>query len=837
MFSFAGCLFRPRTTSPIDSGSARQFLAATLLTGLAAFWPLGAPAEIITIDASSPPAAPTALSFPVGGKSPNGHELSVNSRYFTRDGQPFIPVMGEFHFTRYPASEWEQEILKMKAGGINIVACYIIWIHHEEIEGQFDWSGQKSLRDFVRLCAKHGMYVWVRIGPWDHAEVRNGGFPDWVVQKVRALRSNDPAYLAYVTTFYNQIGEQLKGLMWQDGGPVIGTQVENEFKGGAAAIAHLQQLQTLAKAARVETPFYTVTGWDGAAFPPAGFLPVFGGYTEQFWSNLKTKLPPNVNFFFTNIRAEDNVAANLRPKNPRYDAKFDGFPLLTAEMGGGMAIAYHRRPLMQADDSTAAALVKLGAGINLLGYYMYHGGTNPEGLTSLQEEQAQPDGRGYNDMEAKSYDFQAPLGEFGQYHPSFFTTKALHLFLNDFGPLLAPMTTTFADQQPTGTSDNTTARVTARSDGKSAFIFINNYERNYPLAGHQDFQVALKLPGETVTVPRNPVVIPNGEYAIWPVNMDIGGVTLQYATAEPLCQLADSNTYAFFAWPGTIPEFSFKLGDGDTVEDQFLQAAHYPDDVIHQAKPGTDWAFRVNHAGKISQIIVLTREQALNLYKAPVAGRERLFLSPAGLYFDGNQVHLNSRNPADFKVAIFPALSSTAEGNLAGFKATGTNGVFQEFTTTVEEVKATATLTPVKPADPSVPAKMGSKKNLAEPEDADFERAAVFSLKLPADVLTHAHARPVLMVNYWGDVARIYAGSRFADDNFYKGTPWEVGLWRFTPEELAKGLDLKILPLRDDTNVYIEGGRPAASGVTMDALQVRDVSIVWDYDAVLNFGP
>ena len=30
--------------------------------------------------------------------------------------------------------------------------------------------------------------------------------------------------------------------------------------------------------------------------------------------------------------------------------------------------------------------VKLGSGCNLLGYYMYHGGTNPEGKrTTLQE--------------------------------------------------------------------------------------------------------------------------------------------------------------------------------------------------------------------------------------------------------------------------------------------------------------------------------------------------------------------------------------------------------------------------------------------------------------------
>src|SRR5271168_2739414 len=137
----------------------------------------------ITIDATKAPAAPEPLPFPAGGRSPEGHVFSVNNRYLMRDGSPWLPVMGEFHFARYPEAKWEEEILKMKAGGIQIISIYIFWIYHEEIEGDFDWSGQRNLRHFIELCAKHGMYVWVRIGPWDHGEVRNGGFPDWLLAK------------------------------------------------------------------------------------------------------------------------------------------------------------------------------------------------------------------------------------------------------------------------------------------------------------------------------------------------------------------------------------------------------------------------------------------------------------------------------------------------------------------------------------------------------------------------------------------------------------------------------------------------------------------------------
>jgi len=86
----------------------------------------------IRIDASEPFTDPGPSSFLEGSaKSPSGSVLGVNSRYLTLDGRPWLPVMGEFHFSRYPQSQWDEEILKMKAAGVNIVATYVIWIHHE----------------------------------------------------------------------------------------------------------------------------------------------------------------------------------------------------------------------------------------------------------------------------------------------------------------------------------------------------------------------------------------------------------------------------------------------------------------------------------------------------------------------------------------------------------------------------------------------------------------------------------------------------------------------------------------------------------------------------------
>jgi hypothetical protein len=843
----------------LASGFGRSLAAVGF--ALALFAPGALCAAEVTIDASIAPKTPEPLAFAVGGKSPDGHVFSANSRYLTLDGQPWFPVMGEFHYSRYPAAEWETELLKMKAGGINVVSTYVFWIHHEETEGKFDWSGQRDLRRFIELCGKHGLLAWVRVGPWDHGEARNGGFPDWLVKRGTPTRTNDPAYLESVKKFYGEIGRQLKGLFWQDGGPIAGVQIENEYHPGRGGIEHMLELLKLAHEAGINAPFYTATGWDNAAVPPAEFLPVFGGYTEQFWSASLTELPPNQNFFFTAIRAEDNVMGDLTPKNPGYNSKYDNFPFLTAEMGGGMSIAYHRRPLMGADDSTAAALVKVGAGITGLGYYMYHGGTNPDGLTSLQETQSV--WNGYNDMEAKSYDFQAPLREFGQVNGSYRTMRALHLFLHDFGSQLAPMAAYFPAQQPKSRDDTTTPRVTFRSDGKSGFIFINNYQRLHPLGPKTDFQVSVQLPSGTVRVPRQPTTIPDGVYTHWPVNLDVGGVPLRYATAELLCQIGDPDTLVFSVWPGLEPEFAFVATGRTGIQALRAKTTRVGDLVIvNGITPGTSPTIRVVNAdGRITQIVVLSREQGLSLAKLPLAGRNRLVLSKADVFADGDELHLATRDPAALRVGLFPALATPPETtdskngakNVAAavtrpFRPADKDGIFQTYipaaANTGSAFPAPAVqIESVKPAAPSVPAHMNPnpRRHVAmEPEDADFDRAAQWRLKMPAPTATAAAAagqgqgRDFLEISYVGDVARLYSGAHFDNDNFYKGTPWEIALWRFTPEELARGLGLKILPLRQDTPLYLAAGARPDFPNGADALQLKSVKIVREYNAIFD---
>ena len=183
--------------------------------------------HLFELDGSAQPPAPVLHQLEMGNSGPEAKAIEVNNQYLTLGGKPVLPVMGEVHFSRLPRSSWEDVLLKMKANGVNIIACYVLWIHHEEQEGQFEWTGNKDLRAFVQLCQKLGLYVYPRIGPWCHAEVRNGGTPDWLLAKkgIR-VRTNDPQYQHYVALYFDQIAAQLKGLLYKDGGPVIGIQLE-----------------------------------------------------------------------------------------------------------------------------------------------------------------------------------------------------------------------------------------------------------------------------------------------------------------------------------------------------------------------------------------------------------------------------------------------------------------------------------------------------------------------------------------------------------------------------------------------------------------------------------
>jgi hypothetical protein len=804
---------------------------------LAVLAPAIAAADCQTITISDPK-APVTDGFHMGqARSPDGATLTLDSDSLLLNGRRWTPVMGEFHFARYPENEWREELLKMKAGGVDIVSTYVFWIYHEEIEGQFDWSGSRNLRRFVQICQEAGLNVFVRCGPWDHGEVRNGGLPDWLLKKGWRTRDNDTNYLDKAGILYGQIARQLDGLFWKDGGPVIGIQFENEYNGPAE---HLLTLKRIGREAGLDAPIYTRTGWNqpSGRMPFGELIPLYGVYAEGFWDRVLTPMPAGYwkGFHFSNFRMDDATAGGIPGEGGASDPPdAQRYPYLTCEIGGGMMNSYHRRILINPKDIESTTLIKLGSGSTLPGYYMYHGGVNPEGrLTTLMESQA----TGYwNDMPVKNYDFQAPLGQYGQIREQYHLLRRLHLFLHEWGPLLAAMPATMPDQRPRGKNDFDTLRWSVRSDGKSGFVFVNNYQRLQQMPPKNGVQFVIHLPGGPLVFPDDPVSIPSGACLIWPFNLDLGqGVRLKWATVQPLTAIDDGRerTVFFSETEGVPAQLAFAADGLPVAATTGRLSRGEAASVIRGIVPGTGVAASFRLAdGRSLQIVVLDCKNSLGLWKGSLRGHDRVFLTRAGLVLDGDTLRLTSSDPASLDVAVYPPPASLKSGGRDVKRRT--DGVFQRFVPPAQQpVKYNATFEQARSDGPPRDIPLGAIQQpvATAPLDADFEKAAIWRVEIPADI--DLGTDPILRFHYVGDVARVTLDGRFITDDFYNGADFDVGLRRHAPAILDAVLRIAILPLRKDAPVYIvESARPDF-GKAADIATLQRVEIIPRYQLDLT---
>lgn len=725
------------------------------------------------------------LTSPAMSNRLDRHErFRVTNRYVEIGGKPGIPVSGELHFSRVPRSRWEERLRLMKAGGITVVASYVFWIHHERTEGKVSFDGGLDVAAFVRTCAKAGLDVVLRIGPWCHGEVRNGGFPDWVQAAPVEHRTNDPAYLELVERWFGYLGQELDGLMG-GGSNVIGIQLENELYDQPGHIAELKQR---ARNAGLSAPVWTATAWGGAQLPDVEVLPLFGGYGDGFWVDADAPWDPTFreHYFFSHVWDDPGIGADLREQLgsssgaplPRTPSAL--FPPATCELAGGMATAYQRRPWPRGLDVAAVAHNKIGNGSAWQGYYMFAGGMNPG--DGLQESQA----TGYpNDLPRFDYDFHAPIGASGRLASSFAALRKQHAFLAAFGGRLAEMPSTLPEVLPGGIDDIATLRWALRSDGSSGFVFITWYQPHIPLDTYRSAQFEVTLDGGPVTFPEVPVDVPAGTIAHWPVNLKVAGVTLEWATAsaltllEPAAGTPDAVTTLVLAAASGIPvELRFAPGTG-------VSGAGSVPGRTQRLTVNEPTVLTAQSGDSVVDILVLPAEAADLAWVLDTSHGRELFLSTGPLWLDG-------------------------ESRLGG-RAQGEPGVSRYIpgTRSFEPVQTRQAATPLGTrcieAHPArlariVPASYGEAGNRASAPGPEVmnELAQTYALELPADAFATAHAE--LGIQWAGDVARILVDGLPVADRFWDGSPWFLNI---SDSGIRPGAEvaLQILPLAPQAKV------------------------------------
>ena len=741
------------------------------------------------------------------GTGGRGGRITFNNYYMEMDRKPYFAVSGEFHFSWMAPARWEDELIKMRMGGINIVSTYVLWNHHEEEEGCFDFAGRRDLRSFTELCAKHGLFVILRIGPFAHGEVRNGGLPDWLFGKPFEVRSLDEGFLKYVERFYNEIGKQVSGLFYKDGGPVIAVQLDNEYmhssakwevtvgssnewiNAGRDGEPYILKLRELALNAGIEPVFFTGTAWGGAAYSPR-VLPLWGGYAYRPWIfYFKTGEHPATEVFVYEDYHRDGAVC-VDDFKPAY--RPSERPYACCEMGAGMMSCYAFRAVFPGKSVDALANIKLASGCNFIGYYMYHGGTNPIGRHGTYMNESQ--------VTKLSYDFQAALGEYGQVRDSYRRLKGIHYFTRFFGDRLAPMETVL----PEGASaidpnDAYTLRFAVRTDGKSGFLFVNNYQDHSRMKAKEHEKVNIALSGETINFD---VSIAAEENAILPFNLDLDGILLKQANAQPVLRTVVNGrpTYVFMVPEGM--DGSLKFEDGADVS-KFGES--------------TAQVCTVSCRGHEIEIMAVSRSMADNMYLLKNGGL--VFTDAALLEDEKGGLRLETTKasniirtyPADLFAGSHTAVRQSDDGIFGVYRLETKAIAAEAATEKCSKAPGTAGVIRYSVGVPCECANvLGSASN---PETAVSEQTSVVK-----DIL--------LRIRYSGDVAELFAGDEMISDNFWNGDIWEIGLKEHS-EKLKKPLTLRISPMRKDALITTE----SADGEEKDntcALVSIEVQPVYD---------
>jgi beta-galactosidase len=327
---------------------------------------------------------------------------------FTLDGRPFQILAGEMHYPRIPRASWRDRLRKLKALGLNTLTTYVFWNAHETTPGHYDFSGNLDIAAYVRMAQEEGLYVNLRPGPFVCAEWDGGGLPAWLFPTPDiAARSLDPRYMGPVRGWLKRLGQELAPLLIDNGGPIILTQIENEYGAFGKDQAYLEAMRQALRAGGFSGLLYTA---DPAEFYANGAMPgVVGGI------NFGTMQPAS---------AEFAMRAKVRPQGPYFCSElwggwFDGFGKLHETMP--------TQPLL---DSLQWMLERKYS----ISFYMLHGGTS-FGFNAG----ANWDKKGYQ-PDISSYDYDALLDEAGRPTAKYNAVKALfarYLPPQAFGPMPA----------------------------------------------------------------------------------------------------------------------------------------------------------------------------------------------------------------------------------------------------------------------------------------------------------------------------------------------------------------------------------------------------------------
>ncbi len=328
----------------------------------------------------------------------DGGTFTTGNKTFLLDGKPFVVKAAELHYPRIPRPYWEHRIKMCKALGMNTVCLYVFWNIHEQREGQFDFTGNNDVAEFCRLCKKNGMYVIVRPGPYVCAEWEMGGLPWWLLKKkdIR-LREQDPYFMERVAIFEKEVGKQLAPLTIQNGGPIIMVQVENEYGSYGKDKPYVSAIRDIVRASGFDKVSLFQCDW-----------------SSNFLNNGLDDLTWTMNF---------GTGANIDQQFKRLGEVRPDAPKMCSEFWSGWFDKWGARHETRPAKAMVNGMDEMLSKDISFSLYMTHGGTSFGHWAGANSPGFQPD--------VTSYDYDAPINEWGLATPKFYELQKMMAKYND----------------------------------------------------------------------------------------------------------------------------------------------------------------------------------------------------------------------------------------------------------------------------------------------------------------------------------------------------------------------------------------------------------------------
>ena len=115
------------------------------------------------------------------------------------------------------------------------------------------------------------------------------------------------------------------------------------------------------------------------------------------------------------------------------------------------------------------------------------------------------------------------------------------------------------------------------------------------------------------------------------------------------------------------------------------------------------------------------------------------------------------------------------------------------------------------------------------PQESAFDTAAEWRIGFPSGFPDNQSGEIFLKIAYTGDVAHFERNHNLLDDNFFNGEPWTIGLRRYLDGRKAQSFQLRILPLRSDSQVYLERLNRKRSLNKLQIVELGKIAIIPEY--------